>query len=107
MRYNAGENPEKSFPPWDTHGRVNMCEDDADRMRDEEATMAELPTGTLTLLFSDMEGSTRLLQQLGEPYARALADCRHLLRSTCAHHHARQVATQGTPFFLPFAPPRH
>jgi hypothetical protein len=39
--------------------------------------MSELPTGTLTLLFTDMEGSTRLLQQIGERYAGVLADCRH------------------------------
>ena len=43
--------------------------------------MPNLPTGTVTLLFTDIEGSTRLLQQLGQQYADVLADCRLLLRS--------------------------
>ena len=38
--------------------------------------MSDLPTGTVTLFFSDIEGSTRLLQQLGERYAEVLAECR-------------------------------
>ncbi|HLX59132.1 MAG TPA: tetratricopeptide repeat protein [Ktedonobacteraceae bacterium] len=65
--------------------------------------MAELPTGTLTLLFSDMEGSTRLLQQVGERYASVLADCRHLMRSAFAQHHGHEVDTQGDAFFVVFA----
>ncbi len=65
--------------------------------------MPELPTGTLTLLFSDIEGSTRLLQQLGERYAGVLVDCRHLLRSTFAQHHGHEVDTQGDAFFVAFA----
>src|SRR2546426_7750585 len=43
------------------------------------ALMRHLPTGTLTLLFTDIEGSTQLLQQLGERYADVLAECRRLL----------------------------
>jgi class 3 adenylate cyclase len=43
--------------------------------------MPELPAGTLTLLFTDMEGSTRLLQQVGEHYAALLQECRRLLRT--------------------------
>ena len=65
--------------------------------------MAELPTGTLTLLFTDMEGSTRLLQQEGERYAVVLADCRRLLRSAFAQHHGHEVDTQGDAFFVVFA----
>ncbi len=41
-----------------------------------------LPSGTVTLLFTDIEGSTHLLQQLGDRYAGMLAECRHLLRVT-------------------------
>src|SRR5579864_548369 len=66
-------------------------------------SMSELPTGTLTLLFTDMEGSTRLLQQLGERYTGVLADCRHLLRSAFAQHHGHEVDTQGDAFFVVFA----
>jgi predicted ATPase/class 3 adenylate cyclase len=65
--------------------------------------MAELPTGTLTLLFSDMEGSTRLLQQVGERYASVLANCRRLLRRAFTQHHGHEVDTQGDAFFVVFA----
>ena len=61
--------------------------------------MWELPTGTVTLLFSDIEGSTRLLQQLGAGYEVVLEDCRTLLRRAFQVHHGRQVDTQGDSFF--------
>ena len=41
-----------------------------------------LPTGTVTFLFTDIEGSTRLLHELGDAYAEALADHRRLLRAS-------------------------
>ena len=65
--------------------------------------MRELPTGTLTLLFTDIEGSTRLLQQVGERYAGVLADCRHILRRVFTRHHGHEVDTQGDAFFVVFA----
>jgi predicted ATPase/class 3 adenylate cyclase len=65
--------------------------------------MPELPRGTLTLLFTDMEGSTRLLQQLGERYADVLADCRQVLRSAFAQWQGQEVDTQGDAFFVVFA----
>ena len=48
--------------------------------------MAELPTGTVTLLFTDIEGSTQLLQRLGARYTDVLAEYRSLLRPTFEHH---------------------
>src|SRR6266536_5914900 len=65
--------------------------------------MRELPTGTVTLLFTDIEGSTRLLQQLGERYASVLSECRDLLRTTFSEHHGHEVDTQGDAFFVAFA----
>ena len=65
--------------------------------------MPDLPTGTVTLLFTDMEGSTRLLQQLGERYTSVLADCRRLLRRAFAQYHGHEVDTQGDAFFVVFA----
>ncbi len=65
--------------------------------------MPNLPTGTVTLLFTDIEGSTRLLQQLRERYAGVLADCRHLLRQVFAQYHGHEVDTQGDAFFVAFA----
>jgi predicted ATPase/class 3 adenylate cyclase/DNA-binding CsgD family transcriptional regulator len=63
----------------------------------------DLPTGTITLLFTDIEGSTRLLQQLGDRYESVLADCRHLLRHAFLAHHGQEVDTQGDSFFVAFA----
>ena len=65
--------------------------------------MRELPTGTVTLLFSDIEGSTRLLQQVGERYADVLAKCRQVLRTVFQQWHGHEVDTQGDAFFVAFA----
>jgi len=65
--------------------------------------VAELPTGTVTFLFTDVEGSTRLLQELGDDYADVLADHRRLLREAFARHGGVEVDTQGDAFFVAFA----
>ncbi|MEK6274810.1 MAG: adenylate/guanylate cyclase domain-containing protein [Actinomycetota bacterium] len=65
--------------------------------------MAELPTGTVTFLFTDIEGSTRLLEELGDSYAEALAGHRHVLRKAFADHGGAEVDTQGDAFFVAFA----
>jgi predicted ATPase/class 3 adenylate cyclase len=62
----------------------------------------ELPTGTITLLFTDIEGSTRLVQQLGPRYADVLADQRRLLRAAFDEHGGREVDTEGDAFFVAF-----
>jgi class 3 adenylate cyclase len=63
----------------------------------------ELPTGTVTFLFTDIEGSTRLLHALGqEAYAEALAKHRRLLRDAFAAHGGVEVDTQGDAFFVAF-----
>jgi predicted ATPase/class 3 adenylate cyclase len=63
----------------------------------------DLPTGTVTLLFTDIEGSTRLLHSLGpDPYAEALAEHRRLLREAFAEHGGVEVDTQGDAFFVAF-----
>ena len=65
--------------------------------------MPELPTGTVTFVFTDVEGSTRLLDALGpEPYAEALADHRRLLRDAFGRHGGVEVDTQGDAFFVAF-----
>jgi predicted ATPase/serine/threonine protein kinase len=61
-----------------------------------------LPAGTVTLLFTDIERSTQLLQQLGERYASVLSECRHLLRASFHKHHGHEVDTQGDAFFVAF-----
>jgi class 3 adenylate cyclase/transcriptional regulator with XRE-family HTH domain len=62
-----------------------------------------LPMGTVTLLFTDIEGSTRLLEQLGEHYPDVLAECRHLLHTAFHACDGQEVNTQGDAFFVAFA----
>lgn len=65
--------------------------------------MGELPQGTVTLLFTDIEGSTRLLHQLGDRYADVLSKHRDLLRAAFEAHGGREVDTQGDAFLVAFA----
>src|SRR5690242_10139131 len=65
--------------------------------------MSNLPLGTVTFLFTDIEGSTRLLQQLGEKYATLLADHERILREACEAHHGHIVDVQGDGFFIAFS----
>ena len=62
-----------------------------------------LPTGTVTFLFTDVEGSTRLLQEHGAGYAELLAEHRRVLRDAFARHAGVEVDTQGDAFFVAFA----
>ena len=64
--------------------------------------MAELPQGTVTLLFTDIEGSTRLLKLLGEGYAAVLEEHRRILRDAASAYDGREVDTQGDSFFFAF-----
>lgn len=63
----------------------------------------ELPTGTVTFLFTDIEGSTKLLHALGAAdYAQALAEHRRILREAFTAHGGIEVDTQGDAFFVAF-----
>jgi predicted ATPase/class 3 adenylate cyclase len=63
----------------------------------------DLPSGTVTFLFTDIEGSTRLLHSLGaDAYADALAEHRLVIREACARHDGVEVDTQGDAFFVAF-----
>ena len=65
--------------------------------------MRPLPTGTVTLLFTDVEGSTRLLDELGaEAYAAALQEHRRRLRGAFGARGGVEVDTQGDAFFYAF-----
>ena len=66
-------------------------------------TVDELPVGTVTFLFTDIEGSTQLLKQLGgERYGDALADHQHILRELFLEHGGHEIDTQGDSFFVAF-----
>jgi class 3 adenylate cyclase len=64
--------------------------------------MASLPAGTVTFLFSDIEGSTRLLQQLGDGYGDLVAQHRRLIRQAAASADGTEIDTQGDSFFFSF-----
>jgi predicted ATPase/class 3 adenylate cyclase/DNA-binding CsgD family transcriptional regulator len=65
--------------------------------------MSEPPAGTITLLFTDIEGSTQLLKQLGERYIDVLTQCRSLQRMAFHTNHGYEIDTQGDAFFVAFA----
>jgi class 3 adenylate cyclase len=64
--------------------------------------VAELPTGTLTMLFTDIEGSTALVRRLGERYDEALSAQRTLLRAAFRSFGGRELSTEGDSFFVVF-----
>jgi class 3 adenylate cyclase len=55
----------------------------------------ELPSGTVTSLFTEIEGSTALLKHLGDDYAGVLDDHRRLLREAFTAQGGREIDTQG------------
>jgi class 3 adenylate cyclase len=65
--------------------------------------MLGLPRGTVTFLFTDVEGSTRLLSSLGDGYAELLAAHQRVLRHAIEAHGGCEVGTQGDAFFVAFA----
>jgi class 3 adenylate cyclase/tetratricopeptide (TPR) repeat protein len=64
--------------------------------------MTELLTGTVTLLFTDIEGSTELVKRLGKRYGEVLADQRRILRAAAREHGGDEVDTQGDSFLFAF-----
>ena len=66
--------------------------------------MPDLPAGTVTFVFSDLEGSTRLLKQLGDAgYIQMLALHRQIVREVFATHDGSEIDTQGDAFFYSFS----
>ena len=65
--------------------------------------MPDLPTGTVTFLFTDIEGSTRLLKSLGARYAEALEEHQLILRAAFEEASGREIDTQGDAFFVAFS----
>ena len=74
----------------------------ASRRAHHDAVKHGLHTGTVTLLFTDIEGSTFILRDLGDQYAEVLSEHRRILRSTFAAHDGVEVDTQGDSFFVAF-----
>jgi class 3 adenylate cyclase/DNA-binding beta-propeller fold protein YncE len=68
--------------------------------------MPEMPSGAVTFLFTDIEGSTRLVKQLRDAYPAVLSKHQSLLRAAFAAHGGYEVDTQGDSFFVAFASAR-
>jgi class 3 adenylate cyclase len=64
--------------------------------------MAELPSGTVTFLFTDVEGSTQLQHRLGDRYGDVISEHRRLLRQAFMQHGGSEVDTQGDAFLFAF-----
>jgi class 3 adenylate cyclase len=62
-----------------------------------------LPAGTVTFVFSDVEGSTELLKRLGDQYAELISDHRRIVRETFGAHGGIEIDAQGDAFFFAFA----
>jgi class 3 adenylate cyclase len=65
--------------------------------------MEGLPSGTVTFVFTDIEGSTALLKQLGDRYEDVLTEHRRIVRDTFARTNGIEIDTQGDAFFFAFA----
>jgi class 3 adenylate cyclase len=81
---------------------IDGVEDVTATDRDERDVRSTLPGGTVTFLFSDIEGSTRLTRELGEGWRPVLADHRRLLREAFTERDGREVDMQGDAFFFAF-----
>jgi class 3 adenylate cyclase len=64
--------------------------------------VSSLPSGTVTFLFTDIEGSTTLLRELGDEYGEVLAQQRRILRESFTGAGGREIDTQGDAFFFSF-----
>src|SRR5689334_20044476 len=70
----------------------------------DDASVPEQPSGTVTLVFTDIEGSTRLLSELGQDaYRHALAEHREVVRAAFAGRGGYEVDYEGDSFFYAFA----
>src|SRR5262245_31053236 len=66
-------------------------------------SMPDRVSGTVTLMFTDIEGSTALLKHLGrDRYGELLDDQQRLLREVFAEHHGEEAGTEGDSFFVAF-----
>ncbi len=72
------------------------------QFQDDHVMVASLPSGTVTMLFSDIEGSTLLLAKLGDRYEQALDAHRSMLRAAWVRWNGQEMGTEGDSFFVVF-----
>src|SRR6185437_12500489 len=89
---------------WCDSRRVTRTDDPPDPTLggSTRAPRADLPTGQVTFLFTDIEGSTTLLQRLGDAYGPLLEAHATILRRAIAEHGGVEVSTEGDAFFAVF-----
>ena len=68
-----------------------------------DSRMAQLPAGTVTFVFTDLEGSTTLVKELGERYGEVLSQHRRIVRETFGASGGTEIDTQGDAFFYAFS----
>jgi class 3 adenylate cyclase len=90
---------------WERFGRQQPSSDGTTGPPPARAGRGELPTGTVTFLFTDIEGSTRLLQELGEGYAALRDDQAAIVRHAVREAAGVEVSTEGDSFFVAFGSP--
>jgi len=73
-----------------------------DRAADDTCAVIEIPTGTVTFLFTDIEGSTRLAQDLGDAWPPLLERHREIARAAWSGQHGVEIGTEGDSFFVVF-----
>jgi predicted ATPase/class 3 adenylate cyclase len=71
-------------------------------LADDNGGVEELPSGTITMLFTDIEGSTALVNRLGDRYGEALSAQRALMRAAVSACRGREMGTEGDSFFVVF-----
>ncbi len=89
------------------HGIVPLGFFDGQLRKASGANVRSLPRGTVTFLLTDIEGSTRLLQRLGDEYAGLLRDVRTLIRTGVRAASGREVDARADEFFAVFRRPPH
>ncbi|HEX8099181.1 MAG TPA: adenylate/guanylate cyclase domain-containing protein, partial [Actinomycetota bacterium] len=70
-----------------------------------DVNTGNLPTGTVTFMFTDIEGSTKLLQDLGDDYRRVQDDHAEIMRKAINEGEGREIRTEGDSFFAVFPTP--
>jgi predicted ATPase/class 3 adenylate cyclase len=72
-------------------------------MTEPRSAPRELPSGNVTFLFTDIEGSTRMFHHLGDAFVGVVEDHRAIVRGALADHGGVEVSTEGDGFFIAFA----
>lgn len=102
LRPHEGHSPSTPGPRWHGYYRVGMG---AHKPTGASGQTSGMAAGRVTFLFSDLEGSTRLLHELGAGYGQLLREHRAVVREVVSARGGVEIDTQGDAFFIAFADP--